>query len=248
MPPSLTSYGASSRGPIHRSHGVQNQDAWLRTSGKFGSLIVVCDGMGSRPEARKGAQAACIAAHEAVVKWVKVQNAPVSLLAHLIEIFWRLRIHPISPIDAASTCLLAFVCPSGYWVVGGIGDGLLVVKTGDDPVVQIIGERSNNFTNETTALGASTGIRSWNLVSLPPTPLNRLAVLATDGIADDIIPEKLDGFCNWIVDEFQNLEPAVRWRSIMSELRNWPTPKHLDDKTIAVLSAYHGQSGELICP
>ena len=163
-------------------------------------------------------------------------------------IFWRLRIHPISPIDAASTCLFAFVCPSGYWVVGGIGDGLLAVKTGDDPVEQIIGERNNCFANETIALGTSTGIRSWKLAVLPPTPLNRFVVLATDGVADDIIPEKLDSFCKWIVYEFQNLEPSVRWRSLMSELRNWPTPKHLDDKTIAVLSAYHGKSGKSKCP
>jgi hypothetical protein len=62
-----------------------------------------------------------------------------------------------------------------------------------------------------------------------------MAVLATDGVADDLISEKLDAFCNWLVDDFLDLNPLKRWRRLQTELRNWPTPGHIDDKTLAVL-------------
>lgn len=229
------SYGASVRGPLHHREGVPNQDAWLRASGRFGSLIVVCDGMGSKPNARTGAQAACAAAREAVTRWSLVDGAPVSYLAHLVEVLWRLRLHPGEPGDAATTCLLAFVAASGQWVVGGVGDGLVATKTGEEPSVRVVGHRDSGFGNETSALGVSRGSKAWKLTVLPPTDDDRMAVLATDGVADDLIAEKLDAFCNWLVDDFLDLEPPQRWRRLRAELRDWPTPRHLDDKTVAVM-------------
>jgi len=230
------SYGASVRGPLHYREGAPNQDAWLRTSGRFGSLIVVCDGMGSKTNARTGAQAACAAAREAVTRWSLVDDAPVSYLAHLIEVLWRLRVHPGEPGDAATTCLLAFVAASGQWVIGGVGDGLAATKTGKEPPVRVVGHRDSGFVNETSALGVSRGLPGWKLTVLPPTDDDRMVVLATDGVADDLIPEKLDAFCNWLVDDFLDLEPLMRWRRLRAELRDWPTPRHLDDKTVAVMS------------
>lgn len=220
---------------MHRREGVPNQDAWLRTSGRFGSLIVVCDGMGSKPNARKGAKSACLAAREAMVRWSVVEDAPVSYLAHLIEVFWRLRVHPSEPGDAATTCLLAFAGTTGQWIAGGVGDGLVAIKTGDEPARRLIGGRDTIFGNQTSALGVSRGPKAWKLTVLPPTDFDRLAVLATDGIADDLIPNKLDAFCNWLVEDFQYVAPTTRWRQLQTELRNWPTPRHIDDKTVAVL-------------
>jgi hypothetical protein len=135
--------------------------------------------MGSKPQARLGARAACKAVREAVTKWAQVDGAPTSYLAHLVEVFWRLRIFPCQPKDAAATCLLAVAKQNGDWVV-------------------------------------------------------------------DLVPDKIDGFCNWIVEDFQNLDPAVRWRRIAAELRGWPTHKHLDDKTIAVLKISAEASEEMV--
>ena len=228
------SFGGSVRGPLHKKEGRANEDAWLRTTGSYGSLIVVCDGMGSRSEARYGARAACLAAREAVVRWAKVPEAPLSYLVHLIEVYWRLRIHPVEPNNAATTCLLALMCSDGSWVVGGIGDGLALVRTGEE-LVTVLGNRDGDFSNVTEALGVSKGGRVWKISKISPTDEDRMAVLATDGIADDLIPEKMGDFCGWLVDTFQGSSPAQRWRMLSAELRAWPTPKHQDDKTLAVL-------------
>jgi serine/threonine protein phosphatase PrpC len=245
MARTVISYGASVRGPLHQREGAPNQDAWLRGSGRFGSFIVVCDGLGSRPEGRLGARCACTVAREAVSKWAEAGGAPTSYLAHLIEVLWRIRIYPCDPKDAATTCLIAIACRNGQWVVGGVGDGLAAVRTGDARVVRLVGDRNAGFGNETYALGTSPGPKAWKLSVLPPTPLERVVVLATDGVADDLVPEKLDEFCKWLVGDLQKLDPNLRWRRLVAELRDWPTPRHLDDKTIAVLKTSAETSEEM---
>lgn len=227
-------FGASVRGPLHRREGRPNEDAWLHARGRFGSLAVVCDGLGSRPNARAGARAACIAVREAVSLWSKADDAPLSYLPHLVEVLWRLRLHPTAPSSAATTCLLALSTPKGACILGGVGDGLVLVRTGA-AIEVIVSERGEDFANETRGLGASTGPRAWTLAALPPADMERVVVLATDGVADDLVPERFDGFCDWLIDSFRPLAPRERHRKLAAELRAWPTPGHLDDKTLAVV-------------
>lgn len=236
MPQHTLSFGASVRGPLHRREGRPNEDSWLHAQDSFGALAVVCDGMGSKPNAREGSRAACAAVREAVSRWSKADGAPLAYLPHLVEVLWRLRLHPTDPASAATTCLLALATPKGSWIVGGVGDGIAMARTGSDLRV-IIGDRGEGFANQTNGLGASKGPRAWNLVELPATELDRLVVLATDGVADDLLLERLDGFCDWLVDAFVPLTPRERWRRLSAELRRWPTPGHLDDKTVAALYA-----------
>lgn len=232
----VQTFGASVRGPLHRHEGLPNEDAWLRAHGHFGALIVVCDGLGSKPHARAGARAACAATKEAVTRWSRSRGAPLPYLSYLIEVLWRLRLHPLPPASAATTCLLALRTQEGRLVIGGVGDGLALVHTSDETAV-VIGDRGDSFGNETEGLGASAGPRAWTLREFPPTEGNRLAVLATDGIADDLRPERLAEFCDWLMTSFAPLEPIQRYHRLASELRAWPTPGHVDDKTIAAICA-----------
>ena len=228
------SFGASVRGPLHQREARANEDAWLHAEGTFGVMAVVCDGLGSKPNARFGSHAACLAVKEAVLRWSQSEGAPLSYLSNLIEVLWRLRIHPLEASSAATTCLLALASRSGVWVLGGLGDGLVLTRTGRE-LCTVIGSRGAGFSNETTGLGISRGSHEWTLVQLAPTDEDRMVVLATDGISDDLVPEKLDGFCNWLVSSFGDISPSRRWRRLAAELRAWPTPGHLDDKTLAVV-------------
>ena len=232
----ITSYGASVQGVAHSLRGVPNQDAWLRAGNTTGSLIVVCDGMGSKPHARRGAQEACLAVREAVFRWTRTMSAPVSCLIELIETLWRLRIHPYEPVEAATTCLFAFAGENGEWTVGGIGDGLVAVRTEGEALQCVIGEVRNGFCNETDALGGTyAGQTAWKVRRFPSTSRERYAVLSTDGLSDDLQPLKRDAFCDWLVSEFSDLEANLRWRRLAGMLKAWPTAGHSDDKTIAVL-------------
>ena len=61
------------------------------------------------------------------------------------------------------------------------------------------------------------------------------ALLATDGVANDLDPARLREFTGWMIDTFGNL-PARRWRQdLRRQLRNWPNPGANDDRTLALM-------------
>ena len=59
------SWGHSMIGPLHQKNGLPNQDAWLARHYSWGDVVVVSDGLGSKPHADTGAKMACRAVCEA---------------------------------------------------------------------------------------------------------------------------------------------------------------------------------------
>ena len=74
-----------------------------------------------------------------------------------------------------------------------------------------------------------------------PPGHGRIVVLATDGVADDLDPERLGAFTDWLTTDVARLAPMARWRRLHQELRDWPVPRHVDDKTVAVLTECGGE-------
>jgi len=223
-------FGASVVGPHHRAEGKPNEDSWLGARGAFGTLVVVSDGMGSRPQARLGAQMACRAVLDAVRSWHKAGASNLNDLLVRIEPTWCSLIAPSTSRDCATTCLFALAHTSGHLHVAAIGDGLALLRTRQGPE-WIVGPRSAGFSNETVALGQSA---PWTSRSFA-RDRGDVVVLATDGVADDLLPERIDGFVQCIMDEFAGMAPGQRWRALQQELKAWPTPHHTDDKTLGFL-------------
>jgi hypothetical protein len=242
-PPGRPWFGASVRGPGNRRRHVPKQDAWLGTAGRFGSLVVVADGLGSSQHSRTGAIAACRAAHRAV-KETAADGLPdpAALFARLEE-HWRHAIAPLDPADCQTTLLLSLVHSSGGVLLGQIGDGLLAFAAGRraEPLVP---DRAG-FGNETDALGISGRRPARHTRWVPSPPAGFRVFLATDGVADDLRPELVGGFVAYLADEFGQLPARERHRRLTAELRGWPTPRHFDDKTLALhWSAQDGTSGK----
>lgn len=227
-------FGASVKGPLHRSEGRPNEDAWEGIWGKFGTAIVVSDGMGSKPNARIGAQMACKAVKDALRYWGRVADAPPAVLLRLVHLIWGLQILPAGEEDSAATCLFAVVIPSGELLVAKLGDGIAAICEADGKVI-VLGDERSGFTNQTTGLGVARSTKEWSIVTRPSLSPGAAVLLASDGIADDLRGDRLGDFTNFLIDHFGSMEPSQRWRSLCQELRNWPTPKHVDDKTLALL-------------
>ena len=96
--------------------------------------------------------------------------------------------------------------------------------------------RASGFSNETQSLGSG-GV--WAKRCFECSEID-IAVLASDGVSDDLRPDRLADFVAWLKDEIAAFSPVARWRSLRRELNEWPTPRHLDDKTIAVLAWPNG--------
>jgi hypothetical protein len=236
-------FGASVTGPAHRAARRPNEDAWLGTRGAFGTLVVVSDGLGSRPQARRGSRMACLAVRDAVRHWAAAEGAPPGHLVRLVELLWRLRIAPSPPEECSATCLFALVRPAGELLVAGIGDGMVAVRVEGQATQWVLGQRGQGFSNQTAALGASRTVEAWSVRTFDTRARPVAVVAATDGVSDDLLEDRLEGFVSWLLETFTPLEAERRWRELSRQLRAWPTHNHLDDKTLAMLWSQPEQAG-----
>lgn len=225
--------GASVQGPQHRREGKPNQDAWLRRLASDSALVVVCDGMGSRKHSATGSRAACRAVADAVRLWAKSPDAPPDLLLRLVHALWNVRVHQTGRDECATTCLFAAATKDGRLVMAQLGDGIVMLKTPRG--ITTLESSSDRFGNTTTGLGIAKDVREWRIHVEPKIAGEAVVMLATDGVADDLLPEKRSGFINFLVTQYGELPVAARSRAIARTLHEWPTPRHLDDKTVAVL-------------
>ena len=231
--PRVIGFGASVVGQRHLSEGLSNQDAWLQTRGRFGFLQVVCDGLGSKKLAALGAKAATHAVREAVSRWHKAKFAPPNALIPLIELYWRLRVVPHPITDCATTCMFVLVLPNGEIQIGALGDGLALLE--NQKGVKVIHQaRSEAFANQTDHLGASHSRGQWTLEQHQISEIKTI-MLMTDGIADDLLPDKHHEFVEWVRQKVQGVRPQAGNARLRNALNAWATPKSGDDKTLTIL-------------
>ncbi len=218
--------GASVRGPEHRKDGRPNQDAWFSRCAHGAALAVVCDGLGSRPHSAVGARAGCRAVSDAVRHWADIPDAPPDPL-------WNLRVSETGRDESATTCLFAVATKDGRLLLAQLGDGLVMLKTSKGTIT--LEPSAERFGNATTGLGIASDVREWRFHLEPHFTGAASILLATDGVADDLLPEKRADFLEFLVTNYGSCPTTARTRSIAKQLREWPTPRHRDDKTVAVL-------------
>lgn len=222
---------SSVRGPSHKQYGLPCQDSWLAVVGERASLAVVCDGMGSRPCAREGARAGTLAARDAWRAWVHAAAGTVEDLVRLVEHAWRVRLGRVAAEDAATTCLLYAEDGHGGAVGAQLGDGV-IARHSQDGTVAVHPSHRGSF-GATLALGAPHTISDWSCASVQPLAPGEVLLLATDGVSEDVIPDRLGDLATWVAVEFGPLQHPGR--ALARALHNWPVPHHQDDKTLLVM-------------
>lgn len=227
------SFGASVIGPGHVSAGTPNQDAWASFHRRWGDGIVVSDGLGSRPFSDFGSRAACLAVACAVHSLRGVPDIDPSALSDRIKRKWISLLPPVSSRDCAATCLFAFRLDSGVVHMGMLGDGLLAVVRADGTVASLSDDKSDGFSNTTTALSPDVAAQDWRWLSLPEEDCQSI-FLCTDGVSDDL--SNAPTFVRELCETHQVLSSVSAARRIREMLEKWPTPKHRDDKTVACMS------------
>ncbi len=221
---------SSVRGPAHARDGLPCQDAWLAVAGPP-SFAVVCDGMGSRPHAREGARAATLAARDAWRLWRRSPAGSVEDLVRLVEVAWRLRLGEIPPASASTTCLVFAEDEHGRAALAQLGDGLMARRHGDGSLtVHPSGGGGFGFTE---ALGTPHSLSDWSFALTTALAPGEAMVLATDGVSEDLDQARVGDLAAWIIDEIAPLPSPSR--ALARELRDWPVPHHLDDKTLLVM-------------
>jgi serine/threonine protein phosphatase PrpC len=240
-------FGASVRGPSNRYQKKLKQDAWLGIERSWGHLIVVCDGMGSKEFARDGAVEACAAVRDSIQLWKSHKNAPIEFLFHTIDLIWRYRIHPLAPNKCSTTCMFSFLNRENNLIVAQLGDGACVIRDCQGEVTILDDTSNEGFTNTSRGLGATVDVEKWNFIEVKDIEPGCAILLATDGVSEDVERERLGGMTLALISEYRHLDPKERWINLCKELRDWSTPHHLDDKTIAAMWVEPFLSGENNC-
>lgn len=225
------SFGASVRGPGHVVTGAPNQDAWASFHRAWGDGIVIADGVGSKPFSDVGSDAACFAVKYAAYACRDDAELDVDRLFEHITNLWLSSVAPLAPRDCATTCLFAFR-RRDVLHLGMLGDGLAAAIRSDGSVLSLSEDKSQGFSNITTALSPNISPQDWRQLSLPAAECTAV-LLCTDGVSDDL--DNADGFVTGLVAAYRPLAAASAGRHLRRMLGDWPTPRHSDDKTIACL-------------
>ncbi len=222
---------SSVRGPAHIREGQLCQDAWFAVPDEGACFAAVSDGLGSRPEARKGARAAVLAARDAWRIWRRSPAGTAEDCLRLVEVIWRLRLQDLAPDSASTTCLFYAEDGRGRALVAQLGDGLIARRNALGKVSPHPSDRRGfGFTQ---ALGTAHRLADWSYSISNALAENEALVLATDGVSDDIEPGRLGDLASWVIEE---LGPVPNpGRELANELRNWPVPRHQDDKTLLLM-------------
>ena len=228
------SWGATVIGPLHIKAGIPNQDSWMARRYKWGNVVVVSDGLGSKTHSDHGSKTACLAVFEAAKSFQNTPDANIIDILRLIHANWLVKIAPYSSADCSVTCLFAIQI-EGIITLGRLGDGMIVAlgETEENHLI-LSDNKHDSFSNFTNSLQQEFKPDQWETATIESEACNAV-VLCTDGISDDILPQKEQDFAEEFVREYSNMTPHKRALKIKKMLNEWPVPGHSDDKTIACL-------------
>ncbi|WP_180379752.1 protein phosphatase 2C domain-containing protein [Campylobacter devanensis] len=213
-------------GPLHLQNGTPNQDyAQLYISNKI-TIGVVCDGLGSKKYSHIGSKTLA----NSLIKCAKNFDfsKDISLFKPLLKSIWDIEKYPYNDADTGTTLLFCII-QKGIIRVGMVGDGAIVLLGKGNHI--ITPEKNNSFGNITSSFGANSNILWYDY------SVNDIdgVVMFTDGIADDLIPEKMIKFASDFIAEYKNKHIVQRKILINKWLNNWPVRGHSDDKSILAL-------------
>jgi len=226
------SFGVSVIGPKHIREGKPNQDSWTTAHHTWGDGIIVSDGVGLETFSEYGSDAACRAAVCAARAYSNKTETEQSFLSGRIKSNWLSFIAPLESHDCSATCLYAFRFSDGTIKLGMLGDGLIAVLKNDDTVLRFTEDKTDSFSNLTSALSKNITSSGWRFYTVQEN-FCQAVLLCTDGVSDDLTDT--DSFVRDFVAYTVNSACISASRNTRIMLENWPTPKHSDDKTIACL-------------
>lgn len=223
---------ASVMGALHKSNRLPNQDSYLVKKYKFGTLLVVSDGMGSHVHADIGSRSVCRSVSKAFQLWWEYGCDDIRLLIPVLHSIWGMDIYPYSKNECGATCLFAFIGVRGQVFLGQLGDGSVFYDIGEG--VSVLKEKDDDFANLTTGMGNLRSFEEWTLKSFMLSDQSVKICLMTDGVSETLIEDRRKDFVELIWKKmFEKTNIVERNNMIYNLLREWNPINSGDDRTIA---------------
>lgn len=229
----ITINGASCIGKSHVACSIPNQDSFHIKQVKYGTVMSVCDGVGSNKFAHYGSRAACNAVYK-VFKLHYKKKFEKKDIGTKIEYYYKKQLKRKHRKEAATTCLFAYVYNNSEVIIGQAGDGLILIKLNGKFIV--FQNKLDEFMNEVYPITYNHKYLNWKIKHLKfdyNEDKELKILLSTDGISEDILPHKREEF----MDYFMNLSMSDdKKHCLQDELDNWSVPGSVDDKTVITFS------------
>lgn len=222
---------SSVKGSIHSRDNTPNQDFYSVNRYKFGTVLVVSDGLGSKKHSDVGSKSVAKAVNRAVRIWNGYDEKDLRLLLPLIVSIWNMEIYPYEAGDCGATCLFIIITNDGCLYSGQLGDGNIYISTGDR--LQLVSSKEYDFTNLTVCMGSFKGYSDWSLkkIEIGKTPID--IVMMTDGVSETIIEEKKEEFVSLLLRRISSLpDLSARNNFIYKILSEWNQVNAGDDRTL----------------
>lgn len=223
-------YG-SCRGQSHHRSNMPNQDGVMVKQNRHGTILAIGDGVGTHRYSRLGSHSVVAAVHRAFGDYVNGailrQDITNTITKYYVE-----ALSPQAKGESATTCIfIAHIYEEGVFF-GQIGDGLCLYAL--DGQVKTLLEKTDDFANEVKPLDDRYPPK-WKTRWIPADKLTTFqALLATDGISEDIIQTQRGAFLAYVAGLIQGKSRRKADGILRDILVRWPTPKSWDDKTLAV--------------
>lgn len=252
--PAYLLVAASRRGRSHEHTGTYREDAFaVRTCSTGAWTLAVADGAGSCRLSRIGARIATQVATDSLLgslqsphreAWSEPRMAMIKAARdarQAVEDEARRRNCP--PADLSCTLLVLFYVPAGH---GGqaaafqVGDGLVVAIEGNGQQRSLTATDTATWAGETRFLTSDLG-DTWShrvqLVAFPEPPQG--FILASDGVADDLVPLDRNLPILWgsVGEALDQPEPG----GALLDLLNYQKRGSFDDRTLVVARCKRSQ-------
>ena len=193
---------------------------------------MVCDGLGSHLHSDYGSRILCNLFPNCFLEWSKYSPNKIDDLLKLLQSRWLIRTRKMGAETCGCTCQFAILNPKGKGWIAQLGDGMTLVRHKDE--IAKFTEKKIGYGNETLAMGDGNLQPHWRKSKIDVSTSGDRLLIMTDGISEDILPHAEGRFISTF-DRFFNKSRSKGQNNLTKELIDWPTPHHLDDKTIVAI-------------
>lgn len=224
--------GSTLIGKNHVKWGLPNQDALLVKSTEYGSILVVADGVGSEKHSELASQSAVFAVVDTFDDIAADCLQPEDI-ADALCLRFESRLKEKTDEQLSTTCIFCVHIEKHGLFLGQIGDGICSGYINGDRF--LLSRKDSPFANVVEPLTPGCPPERWAMVRFPEVDSVKL-LLATDGIADDLLPDRESDFADFLITQIEKTDPDQREERLHEILANWETPQSNDDKTVGL---YH---------
>ena len=203
------------------------------------AYIIVADGLGSCRHSKQGAEKIADILEEWLLEklpgYAFLSDNVANILAKRMVEAWHdsYRIEEINNFDT-TVHMAAFYKES--LIFGGLGDGMVLVSYDDLVCKDHVASRGlfGNVTDSMCSLNVDE-LLDFEIVPEKACHEKAIVIISTDGISDDLIPEKKLTLPGYFQEVLKEKGIDVLQGELKEWLDDWKTDGHSDDKTICYL-------------